>query len=378
MHLIAALLLAVAPVATPAPKAKAPAKATAKAPAKASQKAAEEEAAKKAAEEEAAKKAAEEAARKAAEDEAARKAAADAEAAKKAEADAQAAALSARGMDARMRALTDLLAMPLKRLPGDHRAQRFAVLPFEEVGDTVKQQQLGIVVSDIVVTNLARDHRLPLVERAALAKILDEQALGQSGALAEDQAAQIGKVAGARALVVGQVSDAGDAFRVSVRAIDAEAGTVLENTTREVSLPKDELVAFSANAVVLRSRSAALFRSVVLPGWGQAYNNEPVKAAVFGIGTGGLALATVTTAGLSSYYRFVVYDELGTRKGDDELNQKGELGPLVRSTRENSEAGLVAAGVLAGVTAVAWGVGVIDAYLSGVDVESLDAALANN
>jgi TolB-like protein len=366
MHLLAAVLLVVAPIAAQ-PKPKAPAKADQKAAA-----AEEEEAARQAAAAEQA--AAEEAAQRAAAEEAAQQLARARDEARAAEA----AALEARGLDARARALTDLLALPLKRLPGDHRAQRFAVLPFEEVGEAVQQQRLGLVVTDLIVTNLARDHRLPLVERAALAKILDEQALGQTGALADGQAAQIGMVAGARALIVGQVSDAGDAFRVSVRAIDAEAGTVLEGTVREVRLPKDELLAVSASSVVLRSRSGAMFRSLVLPGWGQAYNNEPVKAGVFGVGVGGLALATVATAGVSSYFRFIVYEELGTRPGDDELNAKGELGPLIRATRQNSEAGLVAAGVLAGVTAVAWGLGVVDAWVSGVDVESLDAALANN
>jgi len=59
------------------------------------------------------------------------------------------------------------------------------VLPFEEVGAEAQDKHLGAVVGDLVVTNLARDHHLPLVERAALAKILDEQALGQSGAVAD-------------------------------------------------------------------------------------------------------------------------------------------------------------------------------------------------
>ena len=54
------------------------------------------------------------------------------------------------------------------------------------------------MVADAMVTNLARDHHLPIVERAALANILHELALGQSGALDDASAAQVGKLAGAR------------------------------------------------------------------------------------------------------------------------------------------------------------------------------------
>ena len=48
------------------------------------------------------------------------------------------------------------------------------------------------------------------------------------------------------------------------------------------------------------------------------------------------------------------------------------------AARTNGEATLVASGVLAGLTATAWTIGALDAYLSGTDVENLDAALAQN
>ena len=73
----------------------------------------------------------------------------------------------------------------------------------------------------------------------------------------------------------------------------------------------------------------------------------------------------------------VLYDQIGTREQDKGLPD-GELSALVVSTREGGESVLAASAVLAGVTAAVWGIGVIDAYLSGTDVESLDAALAQN
>ncbi len=344
---------------------------------------AEEEA--KAAEQAAAAAAAAEAeakAKAAAEQAAADKAAADKAAAEQAAAEQAAAAAAAarekaaseaRGLDARVRVLAESLALSLKRLPGDHREQRFAVLPFESVGPEAQQKSLGLVVSDLVVTDLARDHRLPLVERSQIAAVMNELALQQSGAVDEAQALQVGKASGARALIVGSVADAGEAFVVTARAVDAETGTVI--TAEESKLPKAELVAFSADAVVLKSKSAALFRSMVLPGWGQFYNGEPGKGAVFGGVTLGLAATTVAVTAAGAVTGFLIYPTAGT--GDDIAKlPAAEKSAAIVSLRETANTQLTAGAVLAGVTLVAWGITAADAYISGVDVESLDAALA--
>ncbi len=290
---------------------------------------------------------------------------------------AAAAPEAARGLDARLRVLGDHLALALKRLPGDHRDQRFAVAPFASLGADAEARALGLVVSEALLTALARDHRLPMVERAALGAILDEQALGQSGALDDGQAAAVGKLAGARALVVGTVADAGDAFVVNVRALDVESAALVDGSAASAALPRDELVALSASAVVLRSKGGALVRSLLVPGWGQAYNGEPAKAAMVGGGVGVAGALAAAAAGVGGWLRFGLYPVIGTRDQDKDL-PRAELERRIVETRAWGEGTLAAAGVLAGVTAAAWGVGVVDAYLSGTDVERLDAALAGD
>lgn len=286
------------------------------------------------------------------------------------------AALAARGLDARLRVLADQLALPLKRLPGDHRDQRFAVAALSELGPEAQEKRLGLVVADALLTHLARDHRLALVERRALAALLDEQALGQSGALDESSAAQVGKLAGARALVVGSVADAGDEFVVSVRAVDAESAALVAGSAHEARLPKAELLALSADAVVLKSKGDALVRSALLPGWGQAYNGDGVKAALVAGGVGTLALATVSAAALGGWVRLGLYPTLGSRPEDKDLSPEA-LQARVVETRQLGEGLLWTAGVLGALTALGWSAGAVDAYLSGADVGSLDEALAD-
>ncbi len=320
---------------------------------------------------EAERAAAEQAAAAAAAEQKAAQAAADA--AREKQLAAANAAQEARGLDARTRRLSDALALSLKRLPGDHRDQRFAVLPFDDVSDEAKQRQLGLVVSDLVVTNLVRDHNLPLVERARLSAVIGEIALGQTGAIEAGQAVEYGGVLGVRALVTGQIADAGNNFKVTTRVLDVESGAVL--LAEETDLPKEELIAVSTEAVVLKSKAGAFFRSAVAPGWGQVYNAEPVKAGLVIGAVGALAAVTLVSAGVATYFTgaYLFWDR-ESQPDKDTLTfaqQKQRLDGL--RTTANAAWGVGA--VFAGLTGIAWGSGALEAYLSGTDVESLDAAL---
>ena len=355
-----------------------------KAAEEAAKKAADEEAAKKAAEEAAAAKAAEEAAQKAAADEAAQKAAEEAAAAKAAEEAAQkeaaakaareaelAQAQEAKGLDARVRRLSDALARDLKRLPGDHRTQTFAVLPLDDLDDGSKQKQLGLVVSDLLTTNLVRDHRLRLVERARLKSVLNEVYLAETG-LTSGNVTTIGEMTNAESMVLGGVAETGDVFTVSARVVNADGEVVV---THEAKIPRDELIALSENAVVLRSRTGGLFRSLLIPGFGQLYNKEPGKALIAGGTVGALAVGTVATLGTAGAYHLAYLNtcpgNFGPVECPSDFKQRADTLEGLRSTANVLYS--VSAG-LAAVTAVAWGINAVDAYFSGVDVDSVSDA----
>ncbi len=324
-----------------------------------------EAAAKQAEEEQKAKLAAEETARQAA--------AADAQ---KRAALAQQNAVEARGLDARARRLSDEIARAIKRLPGDHRDHSFAVVPFAENDEESKSRRLGLVVSDMILTNLARDHRINLIERGRLSVVLEEQAFEATGAVDPAKAAEVGKLLGARGLVVGEVTDTGEAFRIGARVLDMETGGIL--AASEATLPKEELIAFSADAVVLRSKAGGFFRSLVAPGWGQIYNREPVKAGIVAGGVGALALTTavVTTTALLTHNAYTTFTPDSLPEGVSATHDN--VSKTVVGLRDSANLQYTAAGVLLGLTASAWIVGALDAYLSGTDVDTLDDALAAN
>ncbi|HEY6951848.1 MAG TPA: CsgG/HfaB family protein [Bacteroidota bacterium] len=99
-----------------------------------------------------------------------------------------------------------------------------AVLPFDTKGEA---QKLDVSVTDKLVTQLVNLRRFKVMERAALEKVLKEQKLQTSGVVDEKTAVNIGKIAGADAIVIGDVTIVGGFAKVSARVIDTETSETI-------------------------------------------------------------------------------------------------------------------------------------------------------
>ena len=104
-----------------------------------------------------------------------------------------------------------------------------AVMPFTQEGGEgsyVTQMTEGLI-NDLV--NL---RRFTILERNALDKILDEQALAMSGMVDEETAAEAGRLAGADAVILGTLTLAPGFSRVQAKVIDTENGQTLASRDR--------------------------------------------------------------------------------------------------------------------------------------------------
>jgi TolB-like protein len=271
-------------------------------------------------------------------------------------------------VDVVMRRLSDMLAAGLGKLPGAGRYQRLAVLPFVEVGPESKKRELGAVVTAELSTDLRQFHGLLLVERARLGAVLAEVKLGEMGLVDPKDAPKVGKILDAQALVVGSVADAGDRFLVNARIVTTETAETLATASEAVSA--GSLIAFSAESVVLRSRTDAMYRSLLLPGWGQVYNRQPIKAWIFG----GAAVLTVGAA--------VAFQLQGSKaqRDYDTLVTSGQLGsdPAAKAAalRADAEQAYQRRNACLWGAAGVWVVAAADAYLFGVDGEKAASGLA--
>ncbi len=106
-----------------------------------------------------------------------------------------------------------LLSCALGSLHAEERRKRIAVLNFE-MGATDNQtatnlglhDDMGLVLSNLLVHELVSSGKVTLVERSAVDKILQEQNLSNSDRFDNATAARIGKLVGVDAIVLGSVA----------------------------------------------------------------------------------------------------------------------------------------------------------------------------
>jgi TolB-like protein len=79
----------------------------------------------------------------------------------------------------------------------------------------------------MLISDLSASPSLSIVERARLQDVLDELELGRSRKLDQATVSRIGKLLGARYLVVGSYFDLLGSLRIDARAIETETGKVL-------------------------------------------------------------------------------------------------------------------------------------------------------
>jgi curli biogenesis system outer membrane secretion channel CsgG len=121
--------------------------------------------------------------------------------------------------------------------------RRVGIVDFENRAPYAKAR-LGNTATDIMITELVKTGKFIVVEREKMQKLLEEQKLGQSGAIDPNTAAEVGKILGLNAIMTGSISQfgvkkEGKDFIISqskqqivectvdIRVVDVETGQVL-------------------------------------------------------------------------------------------------------------------------------------------------------
>lgn len=241
---------------------------------------------------------------------------------------------------------------------------KIAIAPLANLGPTAHEKKLGEVVSELLVTRLSGKPNVIVIERAQIDQILNELKLSMLGLTDGSNAEKVGKLLGADAMIVGSVSEVGDKFAISARHVDTGSGRVA--FAKEVLVPQAGTIALSSKYVVTKSRGDALFRSLVVPGWGQVYNDQAAKGYVFT----GVTLAVIGAG---------VFQRTQYSKTNDEYmkattkEKAAELYDKQSSQFEQSNLLFYIAGGI-------WALNVADAFLNGtsaseVRVEKEEAAV---
>lgn len=102
-----------------------------------------------------------------------------------------------------------------------------AVLYFDYSGGDDELAQLRKGLAQMLITDLSNEPRLALVERLAIETVLGELALQATRAIDKATAVKVGKLLGARYLVLGGYFTHGETLRIDARVIRVETGVVV-------------------------------------------------------------------------------------------------------------------------------------------------------
>src|SRR5437867_4470066 len=165
----------------------------------------------------------------------------------------------------RVRAVMTVLSLVPVLLGAQQRNQDtrpgIAVLPFNNGGsygqgkedfDALERGIAGMMISELSQNPAAR-----VVERQEIQRLVDEQNLGAQGRVDPQTAAKVGKLVGARYVVLGTFVDFYGDFRVDVRLINTETGEVVK--TESERMQRDHMFD------IIRNVAARLMKDASLP-----------------------------------------------------------------------------------------------------------------
>jgi len=108
-----------------------------------------------------------------------------------------------------------------------------AILPFKYVGVGDDYKKLVEGIPDMLMTDLGKSEKITLVERVQIDKALKNFSVESSDIIDPKTVVEIGHWLGARAIVLGSVSQIGSKVRIDCRIIDIRTGRLLKSAKVE-------------------------------------------------------------------------------------------------------------------------------------------------
>jgi TolB-like protein len=193
-----------------------------------------------------------------------------------------------------------------------------AVFPFHNGGSYGQEKEnfdaLEVGIAAMLISELSANPAARIVEREEVQRIIDEQNLGASGRVDAQTAARIGKLVGARYVVLGQFIDFYGDFRVDVRLVNVETSEIVK--TESEKMQRDHLFD------IIKTVSGKLMRDANLPALPRQTSDERTSRQV-------------PTEALTYYSRAILYQNRGQKdKAVEMYNQALSVFPDYAEARE--------------------------------------------
>lgn len=105
--------------------------------------------------------------------------------------------------------------------------KKIAVLYFDVAAPTHDYDYLATGIPEMLITDLANQRDITVIERERLDEVLEELALGGSGIVDTGTALEVGKILNVELLVMGNLTVAGESFRLDTKILEVETAEVI-------------------------------------------------------------------------------------------------------------------------------------------------------
>jgi TolB-like protein len=201
----------------------------------------------------------------------------------------------------RARVVMTLLSLAPVLLGAQQRGQDtrpgIAVLPFSNGGSYGQGKEdfdaLERGIAAMMISELAQNPAARVVEREQIQRLIDEQNLGAQGRVDPQTAAKVGKLVGARYVVMGTFVDFYGDFRVDIRLVNTETSEIVK--TESERMQRDHMFD------IIRNIAARLMKDANLPALQRGASNEQRMGR------------QVPTEALTYYSRALLYQDRGQK-----------------------------------------------------------------
>src|SRR5690242_5995243 len=180
-----------------------------------------------------------------------------------------------------------------------------AVLPFSNGGSYGQGKEdfdaLERGIAGMMISELAQNPAARVVERQEVQHLLDEQNLGTQGRVDPQTAAKVGKLVGARYVVLGTFIDFYGDFRVDVRLVNVETSEIVKVESDRAQ--RDHLYD------IIRTVATQLMKDANLPALAKPASEQRMSRQV-------------PTEALTFYSRALLYQDRGQRDKAAEMYQR--------------------------------------------------------
>ena len=123
-----------------------------------------------------------------------------------------------------------------------------AVMPFKNLNGDTSLDWLKAGIAETMISDLKKSGRMQVVERDQIDKAMAEMALQGATGTEESTAAKLGKMVGAKTVVLGGFQKAGNEMRITARFVVVETGVILDTAKatgkmRDIFSLQDEITA---------------------------------------------------------------------------------------------------------------------------------------